>query len=157
MKIKPFKGQVYFHVLESNRILMDGRVVVPGRTYHATKPTYIYEQDRLTWTAYKNGIPTQCAWGMHASNGFFYDAVRGSWICLVRLWGSVNHSESKSVAQRRKVIAMRRWNKCTTATDYFEIKWQHMYDEVFSLGYLGDLQKVADWVLAKPYMNIVAP
>lgn len=154
MKIKPFNGEVYFHVLGSTRRLMDGRIVKPGHTYHATKPDPLYYVDRtLLW---KNNQPTLCAWGMHASEGLFYDVDCSSWICLVRLWGNVTHSPSKSVAQRRKVIAMRQWNRDEWASTYFGINW-HVCSDGFTLYSGGNLQKVADWVLAKPYKNIVAP
>lgn len=155
MKIKPFKGEVYFHVLGSKRRLMDGRVVEPGHTYHATKPDpLIYHEGIIS--LWKNNQPTPCVWGMHASEGLFYDVDDADWICLVRLWGNVTHSPSKFVAQRRKVIAMRQWNNRELASTYFGINW-HVCSDGFIICNDGDLQKVADWVLAKPYENIVAP
>lgn len=154
MKIKPFNGEVYFHVLSSTRSLMDGRVVEPGHTYHATKPNPRYFPASIPM--WKENKPTLCFWGMHASEGLFYDVNCSSWICLVRLWDNVKHSPSKSVAQRRKVIAMRQWNKECWVSTYFGLNW-HVCSDGFALFNDGDLQKVADWVLAKPYKNIVAP
>lgn len=156
MKIKPFKGQVYFHVLRPDSLLLDGRKVTPGRTYHATRPNVLTGRSNAQWAAYRKRTPTLCTWGMHASNGLFCDVHTKDWVCLVRLWGNVVHSPSKSAAQRRKVIAMRQWTDTISLAGCFGIKWIYQKDGIV-LGGGDNLQKVADWVLAKPYMNIVAP
>lgn len=157
MNIKPFKGEVYFHVLGPDRMFGQAtprREALPGKTYHATKPNAPMYDDVMY--AYHHKQPTQCVWGMHASNGLFYDANYGNWICLVRLWGSVYHEPSKSVALRRKVIAMRQWKRVVCATSCYRLQWRGN-DDGHGLSTGPGLQDLADWILEDPFMGIVSP
>jgi len=100
-------GELYFHILRSDRCLSygDNREVVPGREMKARRVTSHRE-------GVFDGNPILCSYGMHASINI-QDAVKykrlesGVWICLVRLNTKVVHGNDKSVALRRKVVAMR--------------------------------------------------
>ena len=99
-------GNLYFHILDSNRELRYGdyRKVTPGKELKAKRTG--------EFQPYLNKHPVFCEYGMHASkhiqDAHVYRFINTEcWVCLVRLWGNVQHGSDKSVGLRRKVVAMR--------------------------------------------------
>lgn len=104
MKLKGKKGEFYFHSTCGWLGYGDGRVVEAGTTY---------EMFRWGQSA-RNTNPKLCSVGMHGCKyldglrkwGLHYEQL---YLCVVQLIGDVRHGNkgSKSVARKRKVVAMR--------------------------------------------------
>lgn len=111
MRVKGVRGELYFHILDSDRKLKygDGREVVPG------KELKMPGSDKLK--------PVLCIIGMHASKEIVcarqYMRPRpGTWICIVRLNTNLIHDRDKSVGARRTVVAMRQIRTWRQADSY---------------------------------------
>lgn len=149
MKAKQFNGEIYFHVLDPDRWIRDGRVVEPGHTYHALQSGNLWGYSK----------PTHCSFGMHASHGLWLAADTYDWVCLVRLWEKLDYPKdySKGVAMRRHVIAMRQNHYKSSIADKFQLSLSRGYKDGFCTYGGINLQKVVDWVLERPYKGIVSP
>lgn len=128
MRVKGVRGELYFHILESDRKLQygDRREVVPG------KELKMPGSDRLK--------PVLCERGMHASKEINdarqYSYIKPEkWVCIVRLNTNVIHDFDKSVAKRRIVVAMR------------QIKTWIQEDS----GTFWNSDLAYKWVMAKPW------
>lgn len=135
MRIEGVRGELYFHVLQPDRKLQfgDNRVVEPGSELKA--------KVQYTAKGAPRKVPAECQFGMHGckradSPDLFCHAI-GCWVCVVRLWGNVQHFGNKSAALRRKVIAMR------------QVASHHDYPPMWN----GD-RSIYDWVMAKPYKGV---
>lgn len=132
--------KLHFHILDSDRALRYGdyRKVMPGKELKAKSAN--------GWGC-ANKYPIMCKYGMHASKHIQdADGYRGlhndSWVCLVRLWGNVQHGIDKSVGMRRKVVAMRQikngdMKKIIKGGKFYD-KWDYNYCFM-------------EWVLANPW------
>ena len=128
MRVKGVRGELYFHILDSDRKLKygDGREVVPGK--------------ELKMPGSDHFFPIMCFKGMHASKGIrgartYAIIVPGSWVCIVRLNTNVINHYDKSVASRRTVVAMRQVKTRRHANSY--IFWSS--------------ELTYKWVMAKPW------
>ena len=144
MKLKGYRGEIYFHILCPNRRLTygDERLVEPGRELKARKVGQFPSKSKR---------PVLCEYGMHACKDFndtlrYRSASEGSWICLVRLNTEVIHDKNKSVALRRKVVAMRKFGDLFN-DEYTTIDLTWMSNKI-----ANDI--VSSWILAKPYKGI---
>lgn len=142
MKLKGYRGELYFHVVEDNRRLGfgDGRLVEPGVELRAKD-----RKKRIGNRLRSRKVPVECSFGMHGCSNWqdLRDNIfpsHGKWVCLVRLNTKVRKFDTKHAALRRKVVAMR------------------MVDNsFFSCGFDSwnvRSEDVAQWILEKPYKGI---
>lgn len=142
MKLKGYRGELYFHVVEDDRRLGfgDGRLVEPGVELKAKD-----EQKRIGNRLRSRKVPVECSFGMHGCSNWqdLRDNIfpsHGRWVCLVRLNTRLRNFSTRHAALRRKVVAMRRVG--------------------YSFAYSGFLSRdarsedVAQWILEKPYKGI---
>lgn len=153
MKFKDIKGKTFFHALYCNRKITDGRTVEPGQDLKASIRYLKSVHSPQRAAEFLDEGPKICIWGMHAchrpgeTNCYMYWQA-GTYLCLVRLYCINDEEREKTVGFRRKVIAMRRFNRSREADELHNRCLRSTTERAREIA--------GDWILAKPYKGIIS-